>query len=181
MNTSKPVLYIFSGLPATGKSTIAKILANRTHSVYLRIDTIEQGIRDLCNFNVQGEGYRLAYNIADDNLKIGNSVVSDQCNLLKITRNEWSNVAVNNHCKYIHIEIICSDKAEHKSRTEQRQTEIEGLILPTWEEILRKEFDPCEEECIIIDTANKSVEECVEELMNKILTQSNNSQIRLPE
>ncbi|MGQ7249803.1 AAA family ATPase [Halomonas sp. V046] len=47
-----PVLYIFSGLPASGKSTLAKQLAAETRSSYLRIDTVEQGLRDLCKFKV---------------------------------------------------------------------------------------------------------------------------------
>ena len=46
----KSVLYIFSGLPGSGKTALAKALAEKTASVYLRIDTIEQAIRDLCAF-----------------------------------------------------------------------------------------------------------------------------------
>lgn len=40
------MLIIFSGLPGSGKSTIARALAQRLGAVYLRIDTIEQAIRD---------------------------------------------------------------------------------------------------------------------------------------
>lgn len=40
------MLIIFSGLPGSGKSTIARALARRLRAVYLRIDTIEQAIRD---------------------------------------------------------------------------------------------------------------------------------------
>ena len=39
------MLIIFSGLPGSGKSTIARALARRLGAVYLRIDTIEQAIR----------------------------------------------------------------------------------------------------------------------------------------
>ncbi|MDR0681158.1 MAG: AAA family ATPase, partial [Dysgonamonadaceae bacterium] len=130
MQNSKPVLYIFSGLPGAGKSTLAKYLAKKINAVYIRIDTIEQVLRDLCNINVQGEGYRLAYRIVEDNLKIGNSVVSDQCNSVKLTREEWKNVALKNNCEYINIEILCSNKMEHKRRIENRETEVENLKLP---------------------------------------------------
>lgn len=40
------MLVIFAGLPATGKSTIARALADRIGGVWLRIDSIEQAIRD---------------------------------------------------------------------------------------------------------------------------------------
>ena len=36
------MLIVFSSLPGTGKTTIAKDLAAQTDAVYLRIDTIEQ-------------------------------------------------------------------------------------------------------------------------------------------
>lgn len=39
------VLVIFGGLPGVGKSTLARALAERLRAVYLRIDSIEAGIR----------------------------------------------------------------------------------------------------------------------------------------
>ena len=173
MEHSEPILYIFSGLPCTGKSTLAKNISKILNAVYIRIDTIEQGIKDLCNFNVQGEGYRLAYKIVEDNLKIGNNVISDQCNPINLTRKEWNNVALKNNCKYINIEIVCSNKEEHKRRIENRQTEIENLKLPTWKEIIKIEYESWDEEHITIDTSNKTIEECTKELMEKINIEKN--------
>jgi predicted kinase len=174
MKNSKPFLYIFSGLPGVGKSTLAKNIAKLLKAVYIRIDTIEQGIRDLCKYNVQAEGYRLAYKITEDNLKIGNDVISDQCNTIKLTRKEWNDVAIKNNCQYINIEIICSNKMEHKKRIELRRNEIENLELPTWEEIMGRVYEPWDEDHIIIDTANKTIEECTKETMEKIKDYKNN-------
>ncbi len=61
---ASPILYIFSGLPGSGKSTLAKRLARLHNAAYLRIDTVEQALRDLCEVPVQGEGYRLSYRVA---------------------------------------------------------------------------------------------------------------------
>ena len=88
-----PTFYIFSGLPGSGKSTLAKGLAKAIGAVYLRIDTIEQALRDLCNFKVEGEGYRLSYRIAKDNLLTGNNVVADSCNPIELTRVEFEEIA----------------------------------------------------------------------------------------
>lgn len=51
-------LFIFAGLPATGKTTLARQLARHLNAVHLRIDTIEQALRDLCNVEVEGEEAR---------------------------------------------------------------------------------------------------------------------------
>jgi predicted kinase len=173
MEKTKPFLYIFSGLPGVGKSTLAKTVAKLLNAVYIRVDTIEQGLRDLCDFDVRGEGYRLAHKIVQDNLCVGNRVVSDQCNPINLTRKEWNEVAIKNNCNYVNIEIICSDKLEHKNRVENREKEIENITLPTWEEVMEREYDIWDEEHIIIDTAGRTVEECTVELMKKINTLSN--------
>ena len=163
-----PTLFIFSGLPASGKSTLAKFLAKEYHAVFLRIDTIEQALKDLCNIDVQGEGYELSYKIAEDNLKIGNHVVADSCNPIALTRQAWEDVAKKNDSLFINIEIKCSDKEEHKKRVETRNCEIKGLKLPTWQEIENREYHPWENGRIVIDTANKSAGESCKELKEKI-------------
>jgi len=168
MKSIKPVLYIFSGLPGVGKSTLAKNIAGMLNAVYIRIDTIEQGLRDFCMIDVQGEGYWLAYKIVQDNLRVGNNVVADQCNPIKLTRGEWVDVALKNDCDYVNIEIVCSDESEHRKRVEYRENEIENMTLPTWQEITERKYDVWDEERVIIDTANRTVEECTDELMKKI-------------
>jgi len=164
----KAILFIFSGLPAVGKSTLAKCIVKRYKAVYCRIDTIEQGLRDLCKINVQGEGYRLIYRIVADNLNLGNNVVADSCNPLNLTRKEWEAVALKNDCKYVNIEIICSNKVEHKKRVETRISEIENLKLPKWKDVKNREYHLWKKKRIIIDTADKSIEDCIEELNDKI-------------
>lgn len=142
----------------------------------MRIDTVEQAIRDLCNFKVEGEGYRLSYRIASDNLNIGNNVIADSCNPVEFTRSEWNEVANNASAEYINIEIICSDKHEHRWRVEARVTEVIGLDMPTWQEVENREYHPWRSNRIIIDTAKKSVEESVHELLRSIHEHKNDSQ-----
>jgi len=150
----QPSLYIFSGLPGSGKSTLAKQLARHYQAAYMRIDTIEQGIRDLCNFNVQGEGYRLAYRIAYDNLKQGISVVSDSCNPIELTRKEWIGVAIEAGAFFVNIEVVCSNIEEHRRRVETRSSEINNLQLPTWQNVIDREYHEWDMDRIVIDTFN---------------------------
>jgi predicted kinase len=157
----KPVLYIFSGLPGSGKTVLAKALAEKIKSVYLRIDTVEQAIRDFCAFDVQGEGYRLSYRIAEDNLRLGVSVIADSCNPWNRTRSEWQQTAESANADYANIEVICSDEIEHRRRVESRISDIPGLILPDWDKVINRKYDAWETPRISIDTAGKTVVESV--------------------
>lgn len=164
----KPTLYIFSGLPGAGKTALAKGLAKAVGASYLRIDTIEQAIRDLCDFKVEGEGYRLTYRVASDNLQLGNSVVADSCNPIELTRDEWEDIARKAGAHFENVEVVCSDIGEHRRRVEGRECDIPGFKLPTWDQVQNREYHPWQRPRIQIDTAAKNTPECLGELL-KIL------------
>ncbi|AFY37554.1 kinase [[Leptolyngbya] sp. PCC 7376] len=165
---SRPTLFIFSGLPATGKTTLSRALAKYLGATHLRIDTIEQALRDLCQIQVEGEGYRLAYRVAADNLQLGLSVVSDSCNPIELTRREWEQVAIDNDADVLNIEVICSDKAEHRRRIETRQTDIQTLKLPTWQDVLAREYDLWSGDRLVIDTAGQTITESIATLVRQL-------------
>jgi predicted kinase len=163
----KATLFIFSGLPASGKTTLSRLLAESKKAVYLRVDTIEQALRDF-SFDIQEEGYRLCYRIALDNLQLGISVVADSCNPIELTRRAWENVAMKAEADFVNIEIICSDKSEHKKRAETRTTDVKGLRPPTWEEIENREYHRWQQGRTVIDTAARTEKECFEMLLRAI-------------
>jgi predicted kinase len=154
------VLVIFGGLPGVGKTTIAQELARQIGAMHVRIDSIEQAIRDCTPVvppALDEAGYRIGYAIARDNLRIGRTVVADSVNPLLITRDAWLRVGQNAQVDTIEIEVICSDSREHRSRVERRLQDISGLRLPTWEEVISREYHPWNREHIVIDAANRSV------------------------
>lgn len=165
---SQPTLFIFSGLPATGKTTLARALSASLGITYLRIDTIEQALRDLCHVQVEGEGYRLAYRVAADHLRLGLSVIADSCNPVELTRREWEAVATSNNARFVNIEVVCSDQTEHRQRVEGRSTDIETLQLPTWQDVMNRDYEPWSKERLTIDTAGKAIKESVSALLNRI-------------
>jgi predicted kinase len=89
----KPLLIVFSGLPGVGKTTLAQQLSKKIRATYIRIDTIEQTLLDEGSLLSGKEGYFVAYNLAKDNLLMGNDVIADCVNASKVTRNAWHDIS----------------------------------------------------------------------------------------
>lgn len=168
------MLIIFGGLPGTGKTTISKQIAHQLKAVYLRIDTVEQVLEKLLapQHLIGSEGYLVCYALALDNLKLGHSVVADSVNPLAVTRNDWQKVARDANTPFVEIELICSNKKEHKRRVETRQADILGHKLPTWLEVEKREYEPWPTTSLTLDTSENSVAASVQRIIDFINSQS---------
>lgn len=163
------MLIIFGGLPGSGKTTIARALAQRLNATYVRVDTIEQAIRASgVADDVGPAGYIVAYGMAGDNLAVGRTVIADSVNALTITRAAWLSVAHDAGATAVEVEVVCSDKAEHQRRVETRATDVEGLVKPTWQEVSGRRYDRWQGHQVVIDTASKAVEAAVDELIDRL-------------
>ncbi|HWF93702.1 MAG TPA: AAA family ATPase [Xanthobacteraceae bacterium] len=170
------MLIVIGGLPATGKSTIARTLAGELGAVWLRIDSIEQGIRD-CGIvpgSLDAAGYRAAYAVAQDNLRLGLTVIGDCVNDWMTTRNAWRDAGLRAGVRVVEVEIVCSDLEEHRRRVEGRVSDIQGLTLPTWEETIGRDYHPWDRAPIVIDTAGRSVAACVARIRSELSTDPKN-------
>lgn len=159
------LLYIFSGLPGTGKSTLSQFLAQYLNATYFRIDSIEQTMRNTKIENLYDHGYHIAFQLAKDNLNIGQTVIADSTNPIYASRVAWWQVAQTCHVPHRDIEVICSDLKQHRQRVESRQSDIPHLKLPTWDTVCQREYEVWHSQRIIIDTANKTPEQSKKDLL----------------
>ncbi|MFS8116335.1 AAA family ATPase [Rhizobium jaguaris] len=161
------MLVIFGGLPGSGKTTIALSLAARLQAVHVRVDTIEQSLRqsDMLKADVGPAGYMVAYGVAEDNLRLGRTVIADSVNPIRITRDAWLQVARRAGSHAIEVEIVCSDKAEHRRCVETRMTDVEGLVKPPWDEVVNRTYDDWGGRQIVIDTAGKTADDAITDLI----------------
>ncbi|MET3649996.1 AAA family ATPase [Phyllobacterium ifriqiyense] len=161
---------IFGGLPGTGKTTIARALAKQLRAVHVRVDTVEQNIRAsaVLKSDIGSAGYMVAYGIAEDNLTLGNTVIADSVNCLKITRDAWLSVARRSAVSAVEIEVICSDKDEHRRRVETRKTDVQGLRKPSWQEVMDRRYEDWGQNPYVVDTAKQDVAQSVDELISKL-------------
>lgn len=166
------MLIIFSGLPGTGKTSIARELAIKFKAAFLRIDTLEQALIDSGlvkkGDDIGPAGYMIAQALAADNLRLGLSVVTDPVNPLALTRDAWRDTAINCGVQYLEIEVVCSNQTEHRKRIENRRSDIPGLQLPTWAEVTKREYHPWNRGHLVVDSAELSIEQSVDFILGHL-------------
>ena len=156
-------LIVFAGLPASGKSTIARQVAAHIGAVWLRIDSMDQAIwaSGTAPSDLRDWTYRAAQALASDNLALGHDVIADCVNDWQAARDGWEEAANRGGAKVVWLEVVCSDAAEHRRRVETRTGEIPGLVLPNWEAVIAREYHVWDRDHVSIDTAHKSIADCV--------------------
>ena len=163
-------LTVVGGLPAVGKTAVCReLLRLRAESqspdgppTWLRIDSIEQALRDsgeMLPGMPAGAGYYAAAAVARDVLASGGDVLVECVNPLPLTRRLWEETASAVDARFLTVELICSDVAEHRRRARQRAGDIEGLELPTWQEITHRDYAPWPEADLHLDTARLTAAE----------------------
>ena len=163
-------LTVVGGLPAVGKTSVcreilrlqAEVQPQSRPPTWLRIDTIEQALRDsgeMLPGMPGGAGYYVAAAVARDVLASGGEVLVECVNPLPLTRRLWEETASDLGARYLAVELTCSDTAEHRRRARQRVGDIEGLKLPDWKEITRRDYAPWPEADLRLDTAQLTAAE----------------------
>lgn len=158
------MLFIFGGLPGTGKSTLASRLAREFGAAYLRLDSIEEGLEPPAG----RASYEIAQRLAADNLKLGIQVVADCVNPVKESREDWRRVAEAAGTPCLTIEIICSDIEKHRQRVERRLAERPGPTVPTWAQVRERCYDEWDEVDLVFDTAELQFGEMADEFLERV-------------
>jgi predicted kinase len=158
------MLIVLSGPAGTGKTTIARELARQAHGVHLRIDSIEQALRN-SGWSVEDQGYAVAHAVAEDNLRVGLAVIADCVNPWPLTRDVWRSVAARAGTPVLEVEIVCSDRGEHRRRVDARRADIPGHRVPTWQEVVDRDYRPWDRDRLVVDTARLTTAECVKTIL----------------
>lgn len=144
-----------SGLPGSGKSTVAKQLAADLGCAVISVDTIERGLHDAGVDATQPIGlaaYAVANRVIDVQLGLGHTVIADAVNQHPEARQSWLDLAAEHGVELRVIHVECSDEALHRERLTTRDHELR--VVP-WERVvaLRESWTPWPVETETIDTA----------------------------
>lgn len=137
-------LVVVSGLPGASKTTLAKALAQELRAVYLRVDVVETPLTR-AGIDVGPLGYEVVRELAASNLGLGGQVVVDLVNPLPITRQMWTDLAGKQEVGLVVFECHVPDVDEHRRRIETREPDLSGQVLPTWAEVVSREYTPWDE------------------------------------
>lgn len=151
------LLVMLCGLPATGKSTVARELIDRDGELaYLRIDSIEQAMRDSGEMGprgVEASGYLVGHAVAADLLRSCGRVLVECVNPFRLTRDAWRDVARTECAPILEVELSCSDRSAHRRRVEGRVVDVRGLEPPDWQAVRDREYEPWDGADLRIDTS----------------------------
>jgi predicted kinase len=156
----RQVLVVIGGLPAVGKSTIAALLGAETSTPYLRVDRIEHAIVESSTLShpLGSAGYAVAHALAEEQLRLGLDVIVECVNPLSLTRDAWVRTGTAAGACILEVEVVCSDKTEHRRRVEVRSSDIEGLMKPAWTAVMNREYEPWDREHLVVDSTTTSPE-----------------------
>lgn len=147
----------FSGLPGTGKSTLARKVAAKFRFPLLNKDHLE-GILYRANFTNGSSihGYHLLLETAELQLSLGVSVVLDAVFPREGFRDHVRDMAVKNKAQCYIIHTYCSDENLHQERLINRVSQVPWSPV-TWERVqeLRSFYAPWQaDEALFLDAIN---------------------------
>jgi len=155
------MLIVFGGLPATGKTTLSRLVAQDLPATWLRIDMIEAAMWRSGIAREEPTGlaaYVVANALADAQLSLGATVVVDAVNPVEEARRGWRELTARHGVRLRLCEVVCSDRDEHRRRVEKRESDLDGLKVPTWDDVIKREYEPWTEPRLTVDTVHSRAE-----------------------
>jgi len=166
---TRPRLIATAGLPGSGKSSLAEGLAQTLQIAVLSIDPIEAAMwrADIPKEITGIAAYQMAEAVAEENLKLGLSVIVDAVNPVEAARNMWVQLAERTHATLTFLECYCPDLSTHRQRIENRRRNIPGMAEISWERVQerRNEYEPWLHDRITLDTAQNTTDQLVQHVL----------------
>lgn len=152
-------LIVFSGLPGTGKSTLAETVGRDLGIPVFAKDWLEATLvrSELKAGNEQKSlgfaGYELLTILAERQLMLGQSVILDSVAASESIRNTWRKLSDQYCADWRVIECFCSDESVHQARLQDRKRNIPGWHELKWSEVerVRRYYLPWEAERLVLD------------------------------
>ncbi len=136
----QPQIVVFTGLPGTGKSTLAEHAAKLLRCPVFSKDVLEAALLrggfehgPMTGF----AAYELLTTLAEAQLRLGQSVILDSVATFERLRTAWRHLAAEYRAVFVVVECTCSDTDLHRARLARRRRGIPGWDELGWEDVER--------------------------------------------
>lgn len=169
MNT----LVIFSGLPGTGKSTLANHLARELHWPLLRIDDVVNNVPENAGVEFWDSCVEVLLTLTEAQLELGLSVVVDSV-FMNTDRHHAQALARKYHAQFRPIHTYLSDEKTWEQRLTARYLELNNPAVSTWEQVQhqRGHFRDWEPDTALFVDALNSAEENYEAVLRFVTSEA---------
>lgn len=152
----------FTGLPGTGKSTLAEQLATETGVPAFAGDWLLGALRPhgvlggLDRPTFLAMYYDLLGTLIERQLMLGQSAIVD-CLINEEIAERWGQLAARYGGRLLVVECVCSDEGEHRRRVEGRRRGIPGWHEVGWDHVvrMRSEYAQLEGERLTVDAMER--------------------------
>ena len=102
--------------------------------------------------------YLAVRNLAEGHLRAGRNVVVDAVNGVELAREMWRSLAQETNARLMFVEVVCSDRTEHRRRVESRPDTTPPVPLPSWAEVSRHKYAAWVDPVLRVDSVNPTRE-----------------------
>ena len=166
-------LVIFSGLPGTGKSTLANRLARELRWPLLRIDDVAASVPEDADISFWDSRISELLRLTEAQLELGVSVILDSV-FMNTDRHYAQNIARKYQARFRPIYIFVSDDKVWKQRVTARFNDVNDKDIATWEQIQhqRLHFQKWEPDTALFIDALNPIEENYSDVFRFVINEN---------